>query len=69
MGTNNRFYIVDIDRTYGKIISDIEKMTIIKALENSCGNQVVASKMLGLHRNTLRNKIKKLNIDARGFKR
>lgn len=53
----------------GMIISDIERAAITKALEETCGNQVAASKILGLHRNTLRTKIRKFNIDVWRFKK
>lgn len=69
MSTDDPFYRIDIAQNYGIIISDVEKAAIINALERASGNQVAASKMLGLHRNTLRSKIKKLNIDVGRFKR
>ena len=53
---------------YRSVISDTEKILIEKALEHSFGNQITASKILGLNRNTLRTKIKKLNIDMGKFK-
>ncbi|MFA6142734.1 MAG: helix-turn-helix domain-containing protein [Candidatus Omnitrophota bacterium] len=65
---NDQFYRIDMSQNFDIIISDIEKAAILKALERCFGNQVAASKMLGLHRNTLRNKIKKLNIDVGRFK-
>lgn len=69
MGRDDPFYRIDIAQNYGTMISDVEKAAIINALERADGNQVAASKMLGLHRNTLRSKIKKLNIDVGRFKR
>ena len=48
---------------YRHLIGDLEKILIEKALEHSLGNQLTASRMLGLNRNTLRTKIRKLNID------
>jgi len=69
MGTEEQFYRIDIGQTYGSIMSDIERIAIAKALERSFGNQVAASKMLGLHRNTLRAKIRKFNIDVWRFKK
>lgn len=56
-------------QVYGKMISQIEKEVIIKVLEYCEGNQIETAKMLGVHRNTLYNKIKKLRIDIRKFKR
>jgi DNA-binding protein Fis len=59
----------DSDYVYEKVISYIEKILIEKTLERSYGNQVMAAKILGLNRNTLHAKIKKLNIDVQRFKR
>ena len=53
---------------YRSVIDNTERVLIEKALERSCGNQIVASQILGLNRNTLRTKIKKLNIDMGRFK-
>lgn len=63
------FYTVDAGRVYDSVINHIEMIVITKALERSYGNQVQAAKILGLHRNTLSSKIKKLNIDVGGFKK
>ncbi|MDD5423549.1 MAG: helix-turn-helix domain-containing protein [Candidatus Omnitrophica bacterium] len=65
---NRYFYAGNSERIYDSIIDDIEKAVIVKALERSGGNQVAASKILGLHRNTLSNKIKKLNIDVERYR-
>jgi DNA-binding protein Fis len=62
-------YAVDVEKTYGNMMNHVEKIVIAKALEFSGGNQVAAAKLLGIHRNTLYNKIKKLNIDVGRFKR
>ena len=53
---------------YRCAINLTEKMLIEKALSRSCGNQLSAAKMLGLNRNTLRTKIKKLQINTTQFK-
>ena len=53
---------------YRSVIDNTEKILIEKALERSCGNQIVAAKLLGLNRNTLRTKIRKLNINMGRFK-
>jgi DNA-binding protein Fis len=66
---NEYFYTVAAGHIYAHIINHIEKMVIVKALERSYGNQIAAAKLLGLHRNTLNSKIKKLNIDVGRFKR
>ncbi len=62
-------YDKDAGLIYGGMIRHIEKIVIIKALQRSEGSQVEAAKILGLHRNTLHNKIRKLKIDVRKFKR
>jgi len=53
-----------IFKPYGeaKISGKSEKERIEEALRSSDGNQSKASKLLGMHRNTLRNKIKELRI-------
>ena len=53
---------------YRSVIDTTERLLIEKALECSLGNQLAASRILGLNRNTLRTKIKKLCIDTRRFK-
>ncbi len=53
---------------YRLVIDNTEKVLIEKALERSAGNQIAASKILGLNRNTLRSKIKKLSIDTKRYK-
>lgn len=53
---------------YRSVIDSTEKILIEKALERSHGNQIVAAKILGLNRNTLRTKIRKLNINTERFK-
>ncbi|HYG75624.1 MAG TPA: sigma-54 dependent transcriptional regulator [Planctomycetota bacterium] len=42
---------------YGEIIADVEKEIIATTLKRIDGNQVKASKLLGIHRTTLRKKI------------
>ena len=54
---------------YRSVIDTTEKILIEKALERTLGNQIVAAKLLGLNRNTLRTKIKRLNIDLSLFRR
>ncbi len=53
---------------YRIFIDDAEKTLIEKALERSFGNQILAAKILGINRNTIRTKIRKLNIDVHRFK-
>lgn len=63
------FYTADTISIYEYIKIQIESAIIIKALERTEGNQLAAAKMLGVHRNTLSHKMKKLNIDAGRFKK
>lgn len=53
---------------YDRVIDHIDKLLIEKALEDSYGNQLIAAKVLGINRNTLHSKIKRLNIDPERFK-
>ncbi len=62
------FITVKTGEIYRSVIDDMERILIEKALERSCGNQLIASKILGLNRNTLRTKIRKLHIDMGRFK-
>ena len=63
----NNFYTtinddVELNGLYDKFIHEFERPLIMKTLEYCAGNQIKASKILGINRNTLRAKIKKLNI-------
>ncbi|MBD3296253.1 MAG: hypothetical protein GF392_02680 [Candidatus Omnitrophica bacterium] len=53
---------------YNRVIGRTEKDLIEKALKRAFGNQSIAAKILGINRNTLRTKIRKLNIDISKFK-
>ncbi|MCK9614207.1 MAG: hypothetical protein M0R48_01740 [Candidatus Omnitrophica bacterium] len=64
----NSFLIGNDGKVYANTIEYIEKIIIEKVLERSFGNQFRAAKILGINRNTLRSKIKKLNIDASRWK-
>jgi len=50
-------------RLYETILGRIEKPLIRHTLERTEGNQFKAARVLGINRNTIRNKIKKLGID------
>ena len=49
---------------HGRVVREVEYPLIIATLEITRGNQVKAADILGLNRNTLRKKIKDLNIKA-----
>ncbi len=66
---NDYFLLSNNGDLYKNVVGHVEKVIIEKVLERVCGNQVRASKMLGLNRNTLHNKLKKLHIDVSRFKR
>jgi two-component system nitrogen regulation response regulator GlnG len=54
---------------YGRVLHELERPLISLALEATRGNQLRAAEMLGLNRNTLRKKIRELDIDVvRGVK-
>ena len=50
------------------ILEQFEKPVIEHALERAEGNQLKAARMLGMNRNTIRAKIKKLGIDLTRWK-
>lgn len=47
---------------YDRVIRDVEKPLISAALASTRGNQIKAAELLGLNRNTLRARIRDLNI-------
>jgi two-component system nitrogen regulation response regulator GlnG len=54
---------------YDRVLREVEKPLISLALEVTRGNQIKAAQVLGLNRNTLRKKIKDLDISvSRGLK-
>ena len=53
---------------YRTIIDDTEKILVEKALEQAHGNQILAARVLGLNRNTIRSKIKKFHLNPVKFK-
>lgn len=50
---------------YDMVIPEVEKSLILMVMKETRGNQIKASKLLGINRNTLRSKIKKLGIKVR----
>ncbi|MDD2689476.1 MAG: helix-turn-helix domain-containing protein [Candidatus Omnitrophica bacterium] len=53
---------------YKYVLEAVEKPLIERALERTYGNQLKAAKILGINRNTIRTKIKKLGIDPAKWK-
>jgi len=49
---------------YKSVLEAIEKPLLEQTLERCEGNQLKAARILGINRNTMRTKIKKLGIDA-----
>ena len=49
---------------YGRVLREVEEPLIVATLANTRGNQLRAADILGLNRNTLRKKIRELNIKA-----
>ncbi len=50
---------------HGRILAEVEKPLIMETLYHTAGNQIKAAHILGLNRNTLRKKIKELNIPSK----
>jgi two-component system response regulator AtoC len=50
-----------------KLWPTVEKMLITKALQKTQGNQVQAAQLLGIHRNTLRNRMEKYDLTNYNF--
>ncbi len=53
---------------YKSVLEAIERPLLEQTLERCEGNQLKAARILGINRNTMRAKIKKLNIDVSRWK-
>lgn len=51
---------------YEMVIPEVEKSLIMMVLNETRGNQIKAASLLGINRNTLRSKIRKLGIKVKG---
>ncbi|MBI5409432.1 MAG: hypothetical protein HZA14_08705 [Nitrospirae bacterium] len=51
---------------YDMVIPEVERSLITMVLKETNGNQIKTAKILGINRNTLRSKIKKLGIKVKG---
>ncbi|MBU1085983.1 MAG: hypothetical protein KKD05_00515 [Candidatus Omnitrophica bacterium] len=58
----------DTKHLYKHLIEIVEKPLIEMVLKETCGNQKKAAVLLGINRNTLYVKIKKLKINIKEFK-
>ena len=54
---------------YKFVVSQVERPLIERILERTQGNQIKAAKILGINRNTLHSKIRKLGINVLRWKR
>ncbi|MFA4888809.1 MAG: helix-turn-helix domain-containing protein [Candidatus Omnitrophota bacterium] len=54
---------------YRYILAKLEKPLIEHTLERTAGNQIKAARILGINRNTIRAKIKKLGINPMEYKK
>lgn len=54
---------------YKSIIDTVEKPLIEYVLERTEGNQLKASRILGINRNTMRTKVRRFGIDPKKWKR
>jgi DNA-binding protein Fis len=63
------FYSSKKGELYKFIMEAVEKPVIESVLERVFGNQLKAARILGINRNTLHAKIKKLGIEVRKWKR
>ncbi|NOY79473.1 MAG: AAA domain-containing protein [Kiritimatiellaeota bacterium] len=54
---------------YRRIVTAVERPLLAAALELSRGNQLEASRILGINRNTLRKKLRQHRVDPRGRRR
>lgn len=56
------------ERLYHFVIDKIGKALIERVLERAYGNQLRTARILGINRNTLREKIRRLHIDVARWK-
>ena len=62
---DDAFMMLSNGQIYKSVIGDTERILIERALERTSGNQIMAARLLGLNRNTLRTKIRKLGIQVK----
>lgn len=49
---------------YARVVREVERPLIIQSLIATQGNQIQAAKLLGINRNTLRNKMRDLGLSS-----
>ncbi len=59
--------LVDRGLTLGQARREFERQFILAALRSNSGSMSSSAKSLGIHRNTLRNKVGELGIDSADF--
>ena len=64
----NELFVEKEGALYRHILQIVEKPLIENILERTDGNQLKAARILGLNRNTLRTKIKRLGINIEKWK-
>ena len=64
----NSLFIEKKGVLYKSVLEAVEKPLLEQTLERCDGNQLKAARILGINRNTMRTKIKKLGIDASKWK-
>lgn len=67
-GLDDVFIKSNNERLYQFIIAKTEKALIERVLERAYGNQLRTARILGINRNTLREKIRRLRIDVEKWK-
>lgn len=62
------FIMANRGRVYARAVGNLEKILIERTLQFCFGNKSNAARLLGINRNTLHTKIKKLKINVEKFK-
>lgn len=68
VGLGDSLYREKRGELYKTVLTIIEKPLIEHTLERTEGNQLKAARILGINRNTIRSKIRKLDIDVERWK-
>jgi DNA-binding protein Fis len=59
---DNIYFIENEGKVYRSLLDSLERQLLTKLMEYTSGNQLKAARILGINRNTLRSKIRKLGI-------